>query len=236
MNKYFKALIVVVLLPVSVALPVLLVQTINQDSQVYAQASTLQQRIEQYKSKITTQPSKSELSKLQLHCKVAQTNLKTLDERIAKVQTKRTEAYKTINTRLQKQIEVLKDKKIAVADLEEKVNQFKTDTDKFNADLVTYKQAVADASQVDCGADPLAMRAALQESRNTHARLITELAQIRQNVNNLLKPSLKQVKEDLKAQQKADTNSSDSQTDQPSTNGSAPAEVPNQEGQINAAQ
>lgn len=224
MNRFVKILIILALLPVSIMLPVFLAQTISLDSQVYAQTSTQQQRVEQYKTKLGTAPTQSELNKLKLHCTVAQGNLKTLDTRVEKVQEKRTKAYTTINERLQKLIDALNAKSIATDKLGEQAKELKAKTDTFNTDLAAYKQAVTDASAMDCAADPLAMKAALQESRNIHDRLVTEITGIREHVNNLVKPSLVQVKADLQAQQNA-------------ANPATPPATPEiQEGQPNAAQ
>ncbi len=54
MNRYFKALIILIVLPIAVILPVFLAQTLTIDAQVVAQQDTLQQRIEQYKAKLQT--------------------------------------------------------------------------------------------------------------------------------------------------------------------------------------
>lgn len=203
MNKRIKVLIILALLPLSIAVPVFLMQTVSLDSQVYAQQSTLQQRVESYKAKLGTTPSQSELNRFKLRCSVAQTSLKGLQTKATTAQENRTKVYSKINEDLQKLITVLKEKSIDTTKLEAQAKELDAKITQFNTDANAYKQAVEDSATNDCTTDPLALRAALQEARNNHTKLITEVADIRAYVNNVIKPSLNQVKTDLKAQQTA---------------------------------
>ena len=110
MNRYFKALIILVVLPVVVVLPMFLAQTLTIDAQVVAQQDTLQQRVEQYKAKLQTQPTKSALTKLKLRCDVAQSKLKAISEKAGKVQERRVASYDKINKKLENLTTALKAK------------------------------------------------------------------------------------------------------------------------------
>lgn len=214
MNKFVKVLIILVLLPLSISVPVFLAQSIALDSQVYAQQSTLQQRVEDYKTKLGTAPSQTELNRLKLRCSVAQTALKTLSTRVGSVQEKRVDAYDTINKNLTDLIAALKAKSINTTQLEAQSKELKTKTDTFATDLKAYKQSVEDAASADCSGDPLALRAALEEARKGHTKLVTEVGDIRAYINNVIKPTLKQVRADVITQQGA------SQSTTGDTNGS----------------
>ncbi len=203
MNKKVKVLIIALLLPLSIIVPVFLAQTVSLDSQVYAQQSTLQQRVEGYKNKVSTPPSQAELNRLKLRCSVSQTVLKGLQARITAAQEKRTKAYENVLDRLNKLDAALKEKSISTEKLEGQIKELDAKIKAFNADVATYKQAVEDSAEVECATDPLALKAGLQEARTQNAKLITEVAEIRSYVNNVIKPTLTQVKQDLTAQSQA---------------------------------
>ncbi|MFO0887092.1 MAG: hypothetical protein H6793_02120 [Candidatus Nomurabacteria bacterium] len=212
MNRYFKALIILVVLPVVVVLPMFLAQTLTIDAQVVAQQDTLQQRVEQYKAKLQTQPTKSDLTKLKLRCDVAQSKLKAISEKAGKVQERRVASYDKINKKLENLTTALKAKNITTTDLEAQSKELKTKTDTFATDLQAFKQATEDASNADCANDPLAMKASLESARISYTKLIQEVSDIRAYINNVIKTTLKQTKDDLQTQQKASSAAENSQT------------------------
>lgn len=203
MNRFVKALIILVLVPVAIITPVFLVQTMALDAQVSAQQTNLQQRVEQYKAKLQTSPSQGELNKLKLRCSVAQDRLKGLNTRIGNVQEKRIPAYDSVNKTLEELVTALKAKNVTTTNLEAQSKELKAKTDAFAADLTAYKQAVDDAANADCANDPLATRAALQDARNLHTKLMQQVPDIRTYVNNVIKVTLKQIRADLVTQQAA---------------------------------
>ncbi len=203
MKKALKVLSFIVLLPLAVALPVFLAQTINEDAKVYAQAGNLQERVEKYKAGLSEQPSSSELDRLKLRCSVAQTALKNTQTRVATVQEKRVNAYAGVNEAVTELIAALDSANIDATDLKTQTAVLKEKTDAFATELVAYKQAVDDSAELDCATDPLALRAAIQEGRNRLTTLISSATDITQHVNNLLKPSLQKIKADLQVQQNA---------------------------------
>lgn len=201
MNKRIKLVIIALVLPVSIFVPVYLAQTISLDSQVYAQSTTLQQRIEQYKSKLGTNPNQAQLNRFKLRCGVAQTSLKNLQTKVANGQESRVKVYDKILEDLNVLSTKLKEKSIDTTKLDAYIKELDTKVKNYKTNVSTYKQAVEDAAANDCTTDPLGLLAAIQEARNSHAKLITEVADIRAYVNNVIKPGLSQVKTDLQAQQ-----------------------------------
>ncbi len=200
MNKRLKLLAIIIVLPVSVAVPVILAQTIASDSHVYAQQSTLQQRVDAYKAKLGTSPSQSELNRLKLRCSVAQTVFKNLQTHTTDVQKNRNTVYEGISKDLTDLQAALKAKSVDITKLDAQMKELTTKTTQFKTDMETYTQAVADSGAVDCATDPLALKAALQEARTAHDKLVIEIADIRTSINNTIKPTLTQVKTDLQAQ------------------------------------
>lgn len=217
MNKFVKTLIVLVILPIAVIAPVFLAQTLALDARVAAQQGNLQQRVEQYKAKLQTQPSQSDLNKLKLRCSVAQERLKAVGTRAGTVQEKRVAAYGSINKTLDELTAALKAKNINTTSLETQSRDLKAKTDAFATDLSAYKQSVEDAAGSDCASDPLALRAALEDARNYHTKLVQEVADIRTYVNNVVKVTLKQTRDDLVTQQQAAASGATSPTPDTST-------------------
>lgn len=200
MKKALKVLAFIVMLPLALGVPVFLTQTIQEDARVYAQTETLQDRVQRYKSQLGEEPSRAELERLKLRCSVSQTALKNLQTRVATAQESRTEAYNSINTKLNELISVLNEASIETADLKAQTDALKKKTDAFAGDLAAYKQAIDDASEVNCAEDPLALRAAIAEGRNRLTKLVSSVSDIRTTINNLVKPSLQKVKADLQTQ------------------------------------
>lgn len=206
MNKYIKAFIVIILLPVAVVTPIYLAQTMAIDAHATAQQTNLQQRVEQYKTKLRTPSSKSDLEKLKLRCNVAQERLKALSTRVGTVQEKRTTAYTSINKTLEDLNTALKVANVTTATLETQSKELKAKTDAFATDFSAYKQAVEDSAAVDCAQDPLAMKSAIEEARNYHTKLVQEVADIRIYINNVIKTTLKKTRDDLSIQQSTSPN------------------------------
>lgn len=203
MRKILKVLVFVIMLPLAVALPVYLAQTINEDAKVYAQAGSLQERVEKYKTQLSEQPSTSELERFKLRCSVAQTALKNVQTRVADVQEKRVNAYTEINNSLDELIAALDKSNIDTTDLKVQVTTLKEKIDAFNVELAAYRQAVEDSTSVDCSTDPLALKASIQEGRNRLTTLVSSVTDIKEHINNLLKPSLQKVRADLVVQKQA---------------------------------
>lgn len=205
MDKRIKIIAVAILLPLSVVVPVLLAQTIALDSQVYAQQNTLQQRVEAYKAKLSPTPSQGELTRLKARCSVAQTVFKNLQTRTGTVQQKRVTAYDNINKSLTELQTALKAKSIDTVKLDAQIKDLDAKLTAFKTDMAAYKQAVDDSAEIDCAADPLALKASLQEARTDHEKLVIAVADIRTYITNTVKPTLTQIKADLTAQAAAAT-------------------------------
>lgn len=200
MKKVLKVFVFIVLVPVAVSLPVLLIQTIDEDAKVYAQSDSLQERINAYKSSLKDTPSRSQLDRLKLRCNVSQTALKNLQTKVGSAQENRVAAYGTIQTRLNELITVLEEKEIDLTELKAQTAELEKKVTSFTTDLNAYQQAVDDAAELDCTEDPQALQAAIQEGRNRLTKLVSSVGDIRSHINNLLKPSLVKVKEDLVTQ------------------------------------
>lgn len=201
MRKLLKVLTFAVLLPLSIAIPVYIAQTITLDSHVYAQANTMQKRIEAYKTKLANNPGQADLNRLKLRCSVAQNVLGNVSTRSTNAQQKRSQAYTKINSTLDDLIKVLKVESIETTKLEAQAKELKSKTDTFNKTQAAFTIAVKDAAELKCEQDPLALQAAIQEARNLQSQLLTQAADIRTYVTNVLKPTLKQLRSEIASTQ-----------------------------------
>jgi hypothetical protein len=197
MRKILKVLAFTVLLPLSIVIPAYVIQTISLDSHVYAQASTLQKRVDAYKKKLVTNPSQADLDRLKLRCSVAQNVLKNVQTRSTTAQQKRTEAYSNINKTLDELVVALKAKNIDTAKLEAQAKELKTKTATFSKTQEQFTLAVKDAAELKCSNDPLALKAAIEEARVLQTQLQTQSADIRTYITNVVKPSIKQIRENV---------------------------------------
>jgi hypothetical protein len=197
MRKFLKVFTFTILLPLSIAVPVNIAQTITLDSHIYAQANTMQKRIDAYKQKLTTSPGQSDLNRLKLRCSGVQNVLGGVNTRSTNAQKKRTEAYTKINTTLDELTKVLKEQNIETTKLETQSKELRAKTDAFAKTQAAFTTAVKDAAEIKCDQDPLALRAAIQEARNLQSQLLTQAADIRTYVTNVLKPTLKQLRAEL---------------------------------------
>jgi hypothetical protein len=205
MRKLFKVLAFTILLPLSIFIPAYVVQTISLDSHVYAQASTLQKRVDAYKKKLTNNPGQADLDRIKLRCSVAQNVLNNVQTRSTKAQQKRSEAYTKINTTLDDLVVVLKEQNIETTKLEAQIKDLTVKTTAFTKTQDQFNQAVKDAAELKCADDPLALKASIEEARILQTQLQTQSAEIRTYVTNIIKPTLKQIRADLVTQTKKTT-------------------------------
>jgi hypothetical protein len=214
MNKLLKVLIVVIFIPVSVIMPVLITQTIALDSRVYAQQSTLQKRLEKYKAKLQETQDKNEINRLKLRCDIAQKRLKVRATNVAKIQETRTEVYDKITTKFDELITVLKENDIDTTELENEVKELKAKIDTHKSDMTAYKQAIDDASELDCTEDPEALKAALEEARSKLGKLISQIGDVRAYIRTTIKPTLKEIRAEIVEKIKLEAKESEESQDQ----------------------
>lgn len=203
MNKYIKAFIIFAALPISVLVPAFVAQTFTLDSQVYAQQSSLQERVEGYKNNLATPPTKTELDRAKLRCGVSQTVLKEVQGRLASVQEGRDKAYGAIGDALETLEEALVSEEYESSELTSNRQDLTSKLGSFNNSMANYKQAIDDAVSLNCEEDPLALLAAIDSARRSHEQLVGGAADLRSYVNNVIKTTLQQVKSDLEVQHQA---------------------------------
>jgi hypothetical protein len=163
---------------------------------LYAQDTTLAQRLEQYK-KDRNINTKQETQSIKLRCSVAQAALKNLLVRINTAQSSRQTAYKNISDILANLQKSLNEQAFEISTLKSVTDTYNAKVTVYTGDITVYKQAVEDAIAVNCVEDPHGFRGALETARLYHDKLVPDITDIRSYTTNTVKTSLTQIKVQL---------------------------------------
>src|SRR5690606_1578928 len=198
-NKFIKVVAVLLLLPLSVVIPTLSLESYYAP-QTSAQTPTdaaLEKRKESYKAKLKDELSASAQQRIKVRCLAVQTIIKALNVRVEGIKTKRGQAYDNIVNRLKELSEGLDAQAYDTTTLNENITELSGKIDAYKTSIDTYKQAVEDMTVIDCSQDPTSFKAALEVARTEHAKLVTQVADIRTYIVNTLKPQLQNIKASL---------------------------------------
>lgn len=202
-NKIVKIVAVLILLPLSVLIPTLSLESYYAPP-TNAQASesqALKSRTDKYRAALEEAPNTTEQQRIKLRCLAVQTNLKAFDARVQTVQTKRGEAYDTILAKLNELLTNLQNQAFDTTQLQQNVTALTEKTDNYDATMKTYVQALDDLTVIDCAKDPTSFKAALEVARTDHDKLRTSISDIRTFVTNTIKPQLQAIRTQLEAGQ-----------------------------------
>ncbi len=207
MNKFIKIVAVLLLLPLSVVIPTLSLEsyyTLPTSAQTTTDAS-LEERKEAYKAKLKEELSSAVQQRIKLRCLAVQTNIKALNVRVETVQTKRGAAYEKILTKLEDLTVKLDAKAYDTTSLKENISTLSAKVDAYKAAMDDYSQAVEDLTVIDCAQDPTSFKAALEEARTQHEALVGSVRDIREFVLNTIKPQLQVIRADFVKAKEAET-------------------------------
>lgn len=202
MNKKFKVLIIAILLPLGVLVPALSMHSyyLPVSSAQNQETGSLKSRKERYKKIVESEEfSTTEEDRIRIRCLAVQTNIKALNQRLNAVQKRRAKVYDSIISRLSTVAEGASEQGVGVKSLNQEIDAFSGKVSTYKSTMSDYTQAVADMTNIDCREDPVSFRGALEEARIKHAELITQVIDIREYVENTLKPVLQQVRDALAA-------------------------------------
>ena len=166
---------------------------------------TLQERIQKQKDTLKTDVTKLEQDRLKLRCKAAQGIVKGAGDRAGTGATDRVKAYDELQTHLTNIIAKLKALGISTTVLEQEQTTLVTKAAKIKTDFTTYKQDLADLKDMDCVTDPAGFKAALEATRIIHDNLTKEIADIKTYVTGTIKPTLQQLRDQVKAKESTTT-------------------------------
>ena len=171
-NKFIKFVAVLILLPLSVLIPTLSLESYYAPP-TSAQSATdqaLETRKEAYKAKLK-ELSTAVQQRIKLRCLAVQTNIKALNARVATVQAKRGTAYDKIVTKLNDLVAKLKNQAFDTTALEQNVTALSAKVAEYKTAMDEYAQAVEDLTVIDCSQDPTSFKAALEVARTNHETL-----------------------------------------------------------------
>ncbi|MDB5186458.1 MAG: hypothetical protein JWL85_981 [Candidatus Saccharibacteria bacterium] len=166
---------------------------------------SLDDRLQKRKGEFKIKVLAAEQTRIKQRCVGSQGNLRSLDGRIAGVETSRNKVYPGLVDRLTGVSTKLKDRGLDTAALDSEIAVLKTKIDVYKADLSAYKQAVSDVAAMDCATDPVAFKATLQTARTLQAKLKTSDKDVKAYVHNTIKPTLKVLRDQLEAKEKQQT-------------------------------
>src|SRR3989344_903410 len=171
-------------------------------------------RLEKRKTEFKVKLSDTEHTRIKSRCKQAQGGgIKSLDGRIKGIETSRERVHKNLVNRLNKLVDKLKAKNIDTTELESEITVLEAKIATFKADLATYKQDMVDLKAMDCAADPTAFKAALEAARADREKVHQDAKDIRSYVKDTIKPTLKEIRAQLEAEEKPETSTENNSTE-----------------------
>lgn len=165
---------------------------------VHAQNTTLQQRLDQYKTARAIN-TKENAKSIQAHCVIAQAKLKDLQAHVAGVQKVRGDAYKNITDLLADLQTKLNNQAFEITSIKAVSDTYNNKVGDYTSNLSAYKQALDDSVAVDCVKDPYGFKGALETARLYHDRMVPSITDIRSYLTNTVKPSLTNIKTALES-------------------------------------
>ncbi|RTK95110.1 hypothetical protein EKI60_01495 [Candidatus Saccharibacteria bacterium] len=167
---------------------------------------TSAQRIEEYKEKLLVKPTAAEQTRLKTRCQPAQGISKTLATKVDTSHKARAAAYEQITTKLDKLVAGLEETDFNTTELKAQQKKLGEMTTSYAKNYAVYKDALADLNALDCMADPVAYKAALEVARATRLTLSREVAVIKAYLTDTVPPQLLKAKTalDNKTNQQSD--------------------------------
>ncbi len=168
--------------------------------------TTLAERLTEHKSEFKQNLTRLQIASLKTRCKAAQGQLSSLSGRIKGIQTSRNEVYTNLTKHLASLQTKLQERDVDTTELQAEIATLRTKIDTYKTDLVAYKQAVSDLSDMDCNADPTAFKATLEAARAARKKVATDITDIHSYVIDTIKPTLVKIRTSLAAgEQKTDS-------------------------------
>lgn len=191
-NKYkYLALAVLVLL---IFIPTIAMAA---DPSPPAPGSTLEQRIAQRKQEQQIVLDENQTKRIQKQCKAAQVRLNSVIKDITKLSDNRSSTYRNVDGATFVAIGKLK---IATKDtfaLQQNKDEFAKQVAQFESTTAQYKQAIEDASLMNCEADPVGFMAMITTARSYNSILSTQSKVINAIVADKIKPQLESFSKEL---------------------------------------
>ncbi len=221
MQKHFKILFVSLLCAASVTAPAFAHAESSTDStqnktqkptptkteqEIQAEKQKLKERMEKQKTDLKIKLDAAQEARIKARCKTSQGIIKTIEVRAQTNAPKREQAYQQLKDHVTKLVEKLKSKGVNTSELEKQLVVLNGKIDTFKSNKTAYIQAVSDAQNVDCAADPAGFKAALETARSKRDTLIKSANEIKDYVKTSIKPTLSTIRGELESNKTSNQN------------------------------
>jgi hypothetical protein len=154
---------------------------------------TTTQRIGKYKLTLKVQPTAAEQIKIKANCKAAQVKGRILSAQINQKVVLRSAAYVSVTGKIDSLITDLKAANVDTTKLQTESDALQKLITTYGTDLKAYQENITDMNAVDCVADPVGFKAALETARASQATVLKDIKAIRAYVNDTIKPTLQAI-------------------------------------------
>ncbi len=155
---------------------------------------TTTQRVGKYKLALKTQPTAVEQIKIKANCKAAQVKGRILSAQITQKITLRSAVYVAAAGKIDGLITDLKAANVDTTNLQTERDALQKLITTYGTDLKVYQDNITDMNAVDCVADPVGFKAALEAARTSQAVCLKDIKAIRAQVIDIIKPALEDIK------------------------------------------
>ncbi len=157
----------------------------------------IKERVEKHKAELKIKLTAVQEARLKARCIGAQGIVKLGEDRLKANVPKRVKAYNELQDHLSKLIEKLKTKGIDTTTLSQQKTVLDGKIASFNTTQSDYQQALSDVRAMDCKTDPAGFKAALETARTKRDAVIQAALDIKNYVQNSIKPTLKTIRQQL---------------------------------------
>jgi len=154
---------------------------------------TTTQRVGKYKLALKTQPTVAEQIKIKANCKAAQVKGRILSTQITQKIALRSAAYVAVTVNIDNLINDLNAANVDTTELQTESDALQKLITTYGTDLKVYQDNITDMNAVDCVADPVGFKAALEAARASQATVLKDIKAIRAYVNDTIKPTLQAI-------------------------------------------
>ncbi|MCX6729569.1 MAG: hypothetical protein NTV95_02895 [Candidatus Saccharibacteria bacterium] len=155
---------------------------------------TTEKRIAKYKLALKTQPTAAEQIKIKANCKAAQVKGRILSAQITQKITLRSAAYVAVTGKIDGLITDLKAANVDTTKLQTERDALQKLITTYGTDLKVYQDSITDMNAIDCVADPVGFKAALEAARTSQATVLKDIKAIKAYVKDTIKPTLEDIK------------------------------------------
>lgn len=160
--------------------------------------STLEQRVTQRKAEREIKLNEEKKNRIVSSCKAAQNLIRGVRDSYVAPVDKRSKAYNQVDAKLWVIIGGLKIIEFDTFKLEQQRSELLSKFNAYEKNYAQFKQALDDAVNINCEADPVGFQALLETARIYSVKIRNQLNDITNFINNEIRQTLSSYAENLK--------------------------------------